>query len=142
LWGAGEVPFSHKKHQSLKIECSFCHATVEKSERAGFPAAQKCMVCHAQLPKSSPGLEALAATASTSDAKPFPTQRVYRLPDFVFFSHGRHRTAKVECAACHGPVMERETLTREVPTTMKTCVDCHRASHASITCTICHELSQ
>ncbi|MEO7650940.1 MAG: cytochrome c3 family protein [Bryobacteraceae bacterium] len=137
-----KVPFSHKKHQALKIECVFCHATVDKSERAGFPAAQKCMVCHAQLPKSGEALEALAAAASTPGAKLFPSHRVYRLPDFVFFGHARHGTAKVECQSCHGPVMERETLTREVPTTMKTCVDCHKASHASITCTICHELGQ
>jgi hypothetical protein len=25
---------------------------------------------------------------------------------------------------------------------MKACVDCHKASHATVTCTACHELSQ
>jgi hypothetical protein len=25
---------------------------------------------------------------------------------------------------------------------MKACVDCHKANHAAVTCTLCHELSQ
>ncbi|MGH9658907.1 MAG: cytochrome c3 family protein [Bryobacteraceae bacterium] len=67
---------------------------------------------------------------------------MYKTADFVVFSHARHRAAQVECRACHGPVWERDTLTREVPTSMKACLDCHKAARASVSCTICHELTQ
>jgi hypothetical protein len=74
--------------------------------------------------------------------KAFPTRRVYKIPDFVTFSHAKHGAAKVECAACHGPVMERDAQAREVPVTMKACVDCHKAKGASVSCNFCHELNQ
>ena len=105
----------------------FCHATVEKEERAGFPAAEKCGTCHVTFPL---------------DAKPFPSARVYQVADFVFFSHARHRAAGVECRACHGTVWQRDVLRREYPTNMKACVECHKARRASVSCSICHELSQ
>jgi len=71
-----------------------------------------------------------------------PSRRVYKLPDFVVFSHAKHLVAKVECARCHGPVNERDRLTLEVEHTMKACVDCHRQTKATIVCTACHELGQ
>ena len=108
------------------MDCVTCHTGVESRERAGFPAIQKCATCHAEFPA--------AAT--------FPIRRVYRVPDYVFFSHARHRSAKIECSACHGPVAERDVLKKEVPTTMKACVDCHKQAHASVSCTLCHELNQ
>jgi hypothetical protein len=123
---AEPVAFSHKIHAELKFQCTFCHATAETAELAGFPAVSKCAVCHQQL----------------KTAKPFPSKRVYQLPDFVFFSHGKHYDAKIECQTCHGPVLSRDVLTREKPITMKACVDCHKANRASIACNLCHELNQ
>lgn len=71
-----------------------------------------------------------------------PSVRVYRLPDYVFFSHTRHFAAKVDCARCHGAVERREALTVEVDHSMKGCVDCHKETNATIVCTACHELGQ
>jgi hypothetical protein len=120
------------------MNCVDCHAGT--AERAGFPAAAKCMLCHVEIRKSSPAIQALAALPR--DAKPFPAERIYRLADFVFFSHARHRAARLDCSQCHGPVMQREKLTREFPLTMKACVDCHRAREATLVCNACHELNQ
>lgn len=118
--------FSHRRHAPLKLKCEYCHSTVEKADHAGFPAAETCRACHVDLKLD----------------KAFPAARIYQVPDYVTFSHAKHRSAKVECAACHGPVMEREVLTREIPTTMKVCVDCHKAKSASVSCNFCHELNQ
>ncbi len=119
-------PFSHRHHAPLKLKCDYCHTTAGKTEQAGFPGAEKCRTCHAEMKLD----------------RAFPTARVYKLPDYVSFSHARHRAAKVECAACHGPVMERDVLTKEAPTRMKACVDCHKAKEAGVSCNFCHELNQ
>lgn len=120
------------------MNCAECHAGL--GERAGFPGAANCMLCHREIRKGSAAIQALSALPK--DAKPFPQARVYRLADFVFFSHAAHKAARIDCAQCHGPVMERETLTREISLSMKTCVDCHRSRKATITCNACHELHQ
>lgn len=71
-----------------------------------------------------------------------PAQRVYDLPDFVFFSHGKHALAKIECQSCHGDVMARDTVEVEYPLKMKWCLDCHKQRRAVIACNACHELGQ
>ena len=133
------IPFSHKQHV-VTVACSVCHATAATAERAGLPAASHCMLCHENVKQDSPAIRKLAGYQKEN--KPVPWVRVYRVPDFVFFSHAMHLAAKVECAACHGPVEQRAVLVQEVPTTMKACVECHRTRGASIACNLCHELGQ
>lgn len=118
-------PFSHKRHGELNLPCTFCHTTAASAERATFPAWKTCQTCHREKP-----VQAL------------PSQRVYRLPDFVFFSHGRHATAKVECAACHGDVKAQAKITVHRSTKMAACVDCHKEEKATVVCNACHELGQ
>ena len=107
---------------------------------AGFPATAKCMACHRAVKTESPEIKRLAALPA--GARPFPTRRVYSVADFVFFSHERHIKAGIDCRTCHGSVMEHDLVTKEVPTTMKTCVSCHKSNRASVACNICHELTQ
>jgi len=98
------------------------------------------MNCHRAVKTDSPEIKRLAALEN--DATPFPTEQVYTVEDFVFFSHSRHRKAGIDCKDCHGAVNEHDTVTLEVPVTMKGCVACHKARHASLTCNTCHELGQ
>ncbi len=98
------------------------------------------MVCHQSVKREAPAIERLAALAA--DAKPFPTGKVRRLPDFIFFSHARHATGGVTCVPCHGSVLEQDTRPEQGPRTMKACVDCHRKHEATVACTACHELNQ
>jgi Cytochrome c7 and related cytochrome c len=70
-----------------------------------------------------------------------PSRRVYKLPDFVIFSHARH-VSKLDCGDCHGDVNTQDALRIERPTTMKACVDCHKSHAATVVCTACHELTQ
>ena len=71
-----------------------------------------------------------------------PVAPVYRLPDFVFFRHGQHVSHGVACAKCHGDLWTQERIQLVLEMKMKACVDCHRTSRATVTCTACHELSQ
>jgi hypothetical protein len=134
------IQFSHKLHAPLKIECRYCHTTVETGDKASFPAVEQCMTCHRAVKKDSPEIQRLAALGK--DAKPFPTQRVYTVPDFVIFSHAVHRKASIDCGACHGAVSKHDAITLEVPVAMKACVACHKGRQASLLCNTCHELGQ
>lgn len=123
---AQDGPFSHKKHAPLKLACTHCHTTAEKQDRAGFPALATCKTCH----------------TSIADRK-IPAQRIYKVKDFVVFSHVTHTAAKMACAGCHGEVYTLEVMAKPVrPTTMIECVDCHKANQASVQCNLCHELGQ
>jgi len=133
------IPFSHKRHAALKTECAYCHQKAATAERAGFPAASRCMVCHREVGKDAQALQRLAALAP--DTAIVPEKLVYTLPDFVFFSHARHKQ-KVSCDTCHGNVWAGDAVKLKLSMKMKACVDCHKASHATVTCTACHELSQ
>ncbi len=119
--------FSHKTHAPLKMACVKCHAGSLGGERARFPALDTCTVCH---------------TTMTPQQADFPTRRVFRMPDFVNFSHKVHADAKAECARCHGNVASMHTVTPAVEMKMKFCVDCHKETEAAVDCFVCHELGQ
>lgn len=132
------LPFSHKRHRSAGLECIDCHAGAKTRETAGLPPVKKCMYCHVGILNDSPAIRRLAAAQKSGE--PIQWVRVYRLPDFVFFSHASHAKAGVDCAICHGPAADRDVLAPEVSTKMQRCVDCHRERHASIECSLCHQL--
>jgi hypothetical protein len=134
------VRFSHKVHSASQIRCADCHPLAQREERASIPQAGRCMVCHATIQKDAPAIRELARYAAQKET--IPWVRVYRLPDFVFFSHAVHIKATVECQTCHGPVAERDVLQKEVSTSMRACVECHRARKAPLACSRCHELGQ
>ena len=51
------VPFSHRHHVGgLKIDCRYCHTSVEESAFAGMPTSKTCMNCHSQIWVGSPML--------------------------------------------------------------------------------------
>jgi hypothetical protein len=118
----------------------YCHQKALTGERAGFPAASSCMLCHAQVAKQAEAIVRLAALAK--DTPITPDKPVYRLPDFAIFSHARHKSETISCATCHGNVWASDTVEQQLRMKMKACVDCHKANHATVTCTACHELSQ
>lgn len=133
------VPFSHKRHCEKNIPCSVCHQTATSDETAGLPTADVCMACHQSVASGSPAIRKVAAYARQH--KPIPWVRVYRIQDFVFFSHKRHAAANVACAECHGKVCESDVLKQEVKLSMMFCVSCHRARKATVKCNACHTLS-
>lgn len=129
--------FSHKQHADLKMECTYCHSSATTGDKATFPLVSKCMICHAAVARSSNEITKLAALAP--ETRLVPEAPIYVLPDFVFFSHVRHKTAGIDCQACHGDVWVSDSVPRQLHMKMSACVECHRASKAPVACDTCHE---
>src|SRR6476646_6522046 len=83
------VPFSHKHHAGeLGIDCRYCHTGVETSAFAGIPPTETCMTCHSQVWRDAPMLAPVRESWSTG--QPLHWQRVYDVPDYVYFNHSIH----------------------------------------------------
>ena len=131
------VPYSHKTHLALGLKCNSCHKNPDPGEVMGYPAESFCMSCHKVVKAESPHIRKLAAAAEQK--KPLLWVRVYRLPAYVYFSHRVHTEAGATCETCHGPVRERDVITKEVANNMPFCMACHTASKARNDCSTCHE---
>lgn len=120
------VPFSHKHHvDELKIDCLYCHATVEQTAHAGFPPTDTCMSCHSQIWTNSPLLEPVRDSYQTGE--PILWSRIYDLPDFVFFNHSVHVAKGIGCASCHGRTDLQQLTAKAQPLWMGWCLGCHRS---------------
>lgn len=131
------IPYSHKTHLALGVKCSDCHSNPDPGDAMTYPPTSKCMSCHQSIKKDSPAIQKLAAF--DRDKKDVPWVRVYKLPDFVYFSHKSHLDANAKCEDCHGQVAQRDRLFREGDLSMAGCVSCHRDHNASQDCNYCHE---
>ncbi len=132
------LAFSHKIHAGTnKIGCQMCHAYAEHSTVAGIPSMARCIGCHRFIDKDKPDIKLLLQTYQKG--KTLEWQRVYRVPDFVFFSHEPHVRSGIRCQTCHGEVDSMDVVQRASPLTMGWCVDCHRARQAPTDCLICHK---
>jgi len=131
------LPFSHKTHAPLGLKCLECHKTAAQSTGAGLPAESICMTCHVLIKRDSPSIQILAGFHSRKE--PVPWVRLYRLPDFVYFSHKRHHgKAQIACAACHGEVERRDVLSKAKSIGMQSCMRCHDERKANNNCDACH----
>ena len=131
------IPYSHKQHLALRLACKDCHVNPDPGDAMSFPASSKCMTCHQAIKKDSPAIQKLAAF--DRDKKDVPWVRVYKLPDFVFFSHKTHLDAGAKCEECHGQVAQRDRLFRESDLSMAGCMSCHRDRNAAMGCESCHD---
>jgi hypothetical protein len=129
------IPYSHKVHLAQGLQCANCHKMPEPGDFAELPATAVCMGCHTSIKTDSPAIKTLADYHKREEDVPWA--RVYRIPDYVFFSHKVHvNEGKATCETCHGPV---DVMRRERDISMATCMDCHRARKASIECNFCHD---
>jgi hypothetical protein len=131
------IPFSHRSHFEADLECLLCHQTSETKERAGLPDINLCMACHIAVIPDHPSILKLKRLQESGE--PLQWVRVYRVPDYVYFSHASHLGADLKCETCHGPVSEREVLAKEVSTSMTSCMNCHVEGNVSVECYLCHE---
>jgi hypothetical protein len=135
---AGDVPFDHTIHAGkYGIPCLDCHVYADKSPVAGLPSGRKCMGCHKFVDKEKPAVQALAAHVEAGE--PLRWQRVFSIPDFVYFSHRMHVRANVACADCHGDVAAMKTVAQARAFTMGRCLGCHKERNATHDCLGCHK---
>lgn len=118
------IQFSHKHHVTDDgLDCRYCHTSVETSSFAGMPSTQTCMNCHSQIWAQSDFLAPVRN--SFTSGQPIAWNRVYVLPDFVYFDHSIHIAKGVGCSTCHGQVDQMALTAKANTTLMEWCVSCH-----------------
>jgi len=135
---AGEVSFDHTIHAGkYGMPCLDCHAYADKTASAGLPSGRKCMGCHKFVAKESPAIQTIAARFGAGESLKW--ERVFYLPDYIYFSHRMHIRADVACSECHGDVASMKTVTQDRPFTMGRCLSCHEERRATRDCLGCHK---
>jgi hypothetical protein len=132
------IPYSHKTHLDQGLTCLMCHGTVETEDFASLPPTSTCMGCHTTVKIDSASIQKLKEYDDKNQQVPW--RRVYREPNFVYFSHKQHVVnAKVTCDVCHGNVAEMEQMQKVKDTSMAACMECHKTHSAPMGCDSCHE---
>jgi len=130
------IPFSHQQHAAASLKCADCHTTPDPGEVMTFPAASKCLNCHRTIKADTPAIKDLQRYAASKQEVPW--MRVYQIPSYVYFSHKVHTEGGATCENCHGPVAQRQQLSKETDLSMGSCMSCHRAQKATLDCAGCH----
>ena len=130
------VPFSHKLHAGeLKMDCRYCHNTVDKAAHAAVPPTETCANCHRGLNPDGSIAKTAIHTASVklqpvrdslATGDPIEWNRVHDLADYVYFNHSAHINRGVSCVSCHGRIDKMEVVYQHESLSMSWCLDCHR----------------
>jgi cytochrome c553 len=125
------VKFSHAVHAGQnKMDCRYCHSSAAYSKSATIPALGVCLNCHQYVVREgtrSGTFEIRKITKAVEYNEPVVWNRVYSLPDHVFFSHAQHVSiGKLDCATCHGAVETMDILGLYSDLSMGWCINCHR----------------
>ena len=119
------IPFSHAFHVTdLQIQCEYCHTGSRNQQVATMPQMGVCMGCHNRVGGGLQPIEQMRKIWSADRAVEW--ERVYKLPEFVQFSHQAHLRNQIECQECHGTVEEMDRIYQATPMTMGWCLECHR----------------
>lgn len=125
------IAFSHRLHAGDNhVPCLYCHTGAERSRHAGVPAVETCMNCHAVTRTDKPEVQRVIAAFNAN--QPIVWQRIYTLPDHVYFDHRPHVGAGIACQKCHGEVQTMEQVSREMLMRMGACLTCHRDAHEAV----------
>ena len=157
------ILFNHVIHAgSFQIPCQYCHADARRSEYAGLPSVERCLGCHRIIgAQDNPEIVKIHEHAKRGQA--IPWVRIFKLPEFTYFSHKPHVRFGLECQTCHGPIEQMRVVGAETgprlgddlirllgfrpaprPLTMGWCVECHREQNAArgakapLECVTCH----
>ncbi|MCH8071932.1 MAG: cytochrome c3 family protein [Proteobacteria bacterium] len=134
---AQPLPFSHKTHMLLELECQTCHSNPDPGSLMTFPATELCMSCHVAVATDQPAIVSLRAFAES--AQKIPWTRVYALTPGVTWSHRAHLDSGTQCKTCHGDISQAEAVSEtKAILAMATCISCHQARGAVVECVTCH----
>lgn len=140
LWAGLKQPiaFNHKIHAENGLECSECHPYYKEHQSSGRPHLETCASCHEEpLGESKEEKKLLEYLKS---GKEIEWNRLYRIPEDVFFSHKRHVIlGNIECKVCHGDIgKSSKPQSKPLPQTMNKCIKCHEERKVSTDCIACH----
>ncbi len=96
-------------------------------------------MCHSTRQGTSE--EAARVTELIEQGDSLRFNKLFRLPDHVFYTHRRHvGIAELECQNCHGAIASTERPPKRalVEVTMDFCMDCHREQGETLDCNACH----
>jgi hypothetical protein len=82
------------------------------------------MSCHSQIWTNSPLLEPVRESYATGE--PVVWQKIYNVPDFVYFNHSIHISSGIGCSSCHGRIDLQQLAAKEQALWMGWCLGCHR----------------
>jgi hypothetical protein len=134
---AQPIPYSHKTHLALGLDCTGCHTNPEPGNLMTFPEASKCMSCHATVATKKTTILKLAALAKSG--QPITWVRVYAVTPGVNWTHRKHVTTGIKCETCHGQVAEMAAMSQATSvTSMGVCINCHKLHDAPTVCQTCH----
>jgi len=133
------VPFSHKLHAGqLKMDCRYCHNTVERAGHAAVPPAATCGNCHGgnrvtgELVdgtwQAGRDLGVVHPEKSTLE----PIRKSLESNKSVLWERVHDLARGVSCVSCHGRVDQMEVVTQVETLSMKWCLDCHRNPESHI----------
>jgi len=134
---AQPVPYSHKTHLALGLECAFCHANPEPGKLMTFPPTSTCMSCHDTVATKKPSIQKLASLAKSE--QPISWVRVYAVTVGVNWTHRKHLEVGIKCETCHGQVADMTVMSQATSvTSMGVCINCHKLRNAPTVCQTCH----
>jgi hypothetical protein len=128
------IAFNHLIHiEGEALDCDFCHEYIRDGAHAGLPNAEICSECH-DTPQGE-SEEAARVTELIDQGQPLRFNKLFRLPDHVFYTHRRHvGIGELECQECHELPPERPLVSMS----MEYCMDCHRERGETLDCNACH----
>ena len=136
--------FRHDIHAGqYKIQCQYCHYTVQVSSEPGIPSVQTCMGCHLVIGGSDSSAKAEIKKVRTAwaDKKPIEWVRIHLLARHAHFPHMRHIKAMgpSACGTCHGEVSRMPQVFKvNNINNMGFCISCHLERKVARDCTVCH----
>ncbi len=132
------LAFNHKIHAENGLECVDCHFYFEVQATSGRPAIEVCSGCHEEPLGESKEEEKLMEYINAG--KEIDWQRLYSVPEDVYFSHQRHVVlGELDCKLCHGSIGESlQPPSKPRKITMKMCMKCHEEREVNNDCISCH----
>ena len=140
--------FRHDIHAGqFKMQCQYCHYSVDQSSEPGIPSVQSCMGCHLVIAGSDSTHRAEIAKlrkfwSDSGATKPkLEWVRIHTLAKYAHFPHMRHIKAMGPnaCQTCHGDVARMpQVFKANNVNNMGFCISCHVARKVNRDCTACH----
>ena len=144
LLAAPEQPiaYSHQSHVEAGIQCLYCHTQATRFGIAGIPSVERCMGCHEFIAAEQESVQQLVGYWERGEAVPWA--RVNIQPDFVYFTHGAHLGAGLNCESCHGDVGSMDNARPVYRMDMGWCLRCHLEQEPEhiprlLDCLTCHK---